>query len=326
MVKLKRILCPIDLSPDSAKALRYAAMLARAYRAKLLLCHCVETHAPTNGAGPHDDENVGAIFAALIAEHTTAADRAALDWEGAVVASDGHPASAIARAAAERGIDLIVMRSRRRPRAAALLGSTAEAVCRIAPCPVLVTHPQEREWIDQADGEIRLRRILVAYDFSDDAELALRYGLSLAQEYGAEIHLLHVLQKPSTDGPEIAWLPASAEDIYHHAARRLQKAMPEEAYQWCKVVHTLRWGKPYREVLAYAAEQEIDLICMGAKGAGFGMSALFGSNVDRVLRQAPCPVLVARPLKPAVESTQTSVNPLDKADIRLNVARLSATG
>jgi nucleotide-binding universal stress UspA family protein len=51
--------------------------------------------------------------------------------------------------------------------------------------------------------------------------------------------------------------------------------------------------------LAYAAEQEIDLICMGAQGAGFGMSALFCSNVDRVLWQAPCPVLVARPLRPA---------------------------
>jgi len=326
MVKLKRILCPIDLSSDSAKALRYAALLARAYQAKLLLCHCVENRGPAMSAGAHDDdERSNTMFAELIAEHTAETNQAALDWAGAVVAGN-HPATAIARAAAERGVDLIVMRSRRRPRAAALLGSTAGAVCRIAPCPVLVTHPHEREWIDGAAGETRLRRILVAYDFSDDAELALGYGLALAQEYGAEIHLLHVLQKPSTDGPEIAWLPARAEDVYHQAARRLQKAMPEETYQWCKVVHTLRWGKPYREVLAYAAEQEIDLLCMGAKGAGFGMSALFGSNVDRVLRQAPCPVLVARPLKPAVEATQANVSPLDKTDIRQSGARLSATG
>jgi nucleotide-binding universal stress UspA family protein len=41
------------------------------------------------------------------------------------------------------------------------------------------------------------------------------------------------------------------------------------------------------------------LISVGAHGAGFGMRALFGSNVDRVLRQARCPVLVARPLRPA---------------------------
>lgn len=53
----------------------------------------------------------------------------------------------------------------------------------------------------------------------------------------------------------------------------------------------------YREVLTYAEEQEIDLICMGVRGVGFDLRALFGSNTDRVLRQAPCPVLIARPLK-----------------------------
>jgi nucleotide-binding universal stress UspA family protein len=56
---------------------------------------------------------------------------------------------------------------------------------------------------------------------------------------------------------------------------------------------------PYREVLAYAREQNADLACMGALGRDFGLQALFGSNVDRVLRQAACPVLIARPLKPA---------------------------
>ena len=54
-----------------------------------------------------------------------------------------------------------------------------------------------------------------------------------------------------------------------------------------------------RDLLSYAEENEIDLICMGVHGAGFAMRALFGSNTDRVLRQAPCPALIARPLKPA---------------------------
>ena len=62
----------------------------------------------------------------------------------------------------------------------------------------------------------------------------------------------------------------------------------------------MREGHPYREVLSYADEQSMDLICMGASGTGFGMRALFGSNADCVLRQAPCPVLIARPLKPAL--------------------------
>jgi nucleotide-binding universal stress UspA family protein len=68
-------------------------------------------------------------------------------------------------------------------------------------------------------------------------------------------------------------------------------------------------GHPYREILNYAERNEIDLISVGAHGAGFGMRALFGSNVDRVLRQAPCPVLVARPLRPKM------IFPSDEAEI-----------
>jgi nucleotide-binding universal stress UspA family protein len=213
---------------------------------------------------------------------------------------EGDPAEAITREAAERGVDLIVMRSRRRPYAAAVLGSTAEAVCRTAPCPVIVTHPSEREWEGFASGEIKLQRILAAYDFSDLSELALNYSLSLAQEYQAELHLLHVLpSRVKPDGADFAWRQGGAEDEFQQAVRRLQNAVPSEAMLWCHVNQALREGKPYREILAYAEEQDVDLICLGASGKDFGLRALFGSNVDRVLRQAPCPILIARPLRPA---------------------------
>ena len=296
MLRIERILCPVDLSDASAGALRYALVLARAYRARLVVCHVAHGAA----APPPDGPQAEALFADMLAQHLGYGDLARLDWEPVVVRAGGDdPAESISRVASERGADLIVMCSRRRPRAAALLGSTAEDVCRTAPCPVLVTHPRERAWVSEATGQIDLRHVLVAYDFSGDSELALRHGLSLAQEYQAELHLLHVLPKPAQGEPEVAWTAASVESVYHEAARRLQRAVPAEAHLWCRVRTAVRWGRPYREVLAYAAEQEIDLVCMGAQGAGFGLGALFGSNVDRVLRQAPCPVLVARPLKPA---------------------------
>ena len=145
--------------------------------------------------------------------------------------------------------------------------------------------------------EIDLKRVLVAYDFSDHSELALNYALSFAQEYQSELHLLHVLPRFTLDETEIAWYPLGNDGPYHKAARRLQKAVPAEAHLWCSIKHAVSEGQPYREILNYAERNQIDLICIGAHGAGFGMLALFGSNVDRVLRQAPCPVLVARPLK-----------------------------
>jgi nucleotide-binding universal stress UspA family protein len=137
----------------------------------------------------------------------------------------------------------------------------------------------------------------VAYDFSDHSELALNLGLSVAQEYQAELHLLHVLPSFSLEEPEISWYPLGKEGVYHKAARRLQKAVPDEAHLWCTIKNVICEGQPYREIIHYAQQHEIDLVCIGAQGAGFGLLTLFGSNVDRVLRQAPCPVLVARPLK-----------------------------
>ena len=59
----------------------------------------------------------------------------------------------------------IVMRSRRRPHRAALLGSTAESVSRTAPCPVLVMHTDERDWVNGFDIKIDLKRVLVATIF-----------------------------------------------------------------------------------------------------------------------------------------------------------------
>jgi nucleotide-binding universal stress UspA family protein len=281
MINIKRILCPTDLSPHSGDAVRYALALSRAHEAELILLHC------TNDVDGEDK------LAASVVDHIDPSDSR---WQ-LVVTRTIDVDQGIMEQAQQRHADLIVMRSRRRPHRAALLGSTAESVCRSAPCPVLVVHTDEREFVSDAMS-VELKRVLVAYDFSDYAELALKYGLSIAQEHQAELHLLHVLPARSVNHPEIAWYPVKGESAYHTAAYRLQKVVPSEAHLWCGVRTVVSEGYPYREILNYAENNEIDLISVGAHGAGFGMRALFGSNVDRVLRQAPCPVLVARPLKP----------------------------
>ncbi|HJT29450.1 MAG TPA: universal stress protein [Pyrinomonadaceae bacterium] len=289
MINIKRILCPTDLSPHSGKAVRYAVALARAHDAELIFFHCTL------------DLDGGEKLRASVLEQLSAIDAG---WRlVAVTATD--VGEAIMTQAQVDGVDMIVMRSRRRPHRAALLGSTAESVCRSAPCPVLVMHNDEQEFAGN------LARVLVAYDFSDYSELALKYGVSIAQEHQAELHLLHVLPSRSVSEPEIAWFPVGGESAYHSAARRLQRVVPAEVNLWCEVKTAVSEGHPYREILNYAEKNEIDLISVGAHGAGFGMRALFGSNVDRVLRQSPCPVLVARPLRPTIHGTNVvaSVNP-----------------
>jgi nucleotide-binding universal stress UspA family protein len=295
-ISFERILCPVDLTRESEESLRYGIALAKAYDAKLFVINCIDSYAVN---GMSDRANIRRRLDESVRKQIRLPPSSQFSWETVLV--DGDPKEAITEQAAERRIDLIVMRSRRRPYAAAMLGSTAETVCRTAPCPVLVTHPGEQDWAGMTTNEIALQRVIVAYDFSSDSELALSYGLSIAQECQAELHLLHVLpaRLARPQAPEIAYLPPSSENGFGEAAARLRGAVPPETRVWCEVKQAVREGQPYREILAYADDQKIDLICMGASGTGFGMRALFGSNADRVLRQAPCPVLIARPLKPA---------------------------
>lgn len=297
MINFSTILCPVDiyLNVITDEALRYALTFARTYQAKLLVCYCAHvvdtSRTPTF---PATREQMTELVTRSIELYVPAEERPTLDVEYLVLAGD-DVGERIIQEARNRNADLIIMGSRRRPLRAALLGSSAETVSRTAPCPVLVTHQPEGAWAGMPRTEITVNRLLVGYDFSESSELALRYGVSLAQNYQAELHLLHVLPKLEEAELEISWDEAAAEGAYHKAARRLQEAVPPEVHLWCKrVVHTVRWGKPYEEILKCAQNNNIDLICMGAHGAGFRASALFGSNTDRVLRQSPAPVLVTR--------------------------------
>ena len=299
IVNFERILCPVAQSHETDEGLRYAIALARSYGAKLFVLTC------SDESSAFDSKTVDAMRAAIkrAVEHSLVlfpdtTDSVRLDWELCVQESS-RPSDAINREARTHNVDLIVMSSRQRPYAA-LLGSTAETVCRTAPCPVLVTRLREGRHSASAIGKFEFKKLLVASDFSSDSGLALGYALSLAQEYQSGLHLLHVMVDSKSTEAEIAWTSQSDEGPYHKAARQLHESVPAEAHLWCDVTHLVREGRPYREIVSYAVEQEIDLICIGAHGKGFKWGTAFGSNADRVLRESPCPVLVVRPLRPGV--------------------------
>jgi len=291
MMSIERILCPVNLPPESDEALRYALLLARVYNASLSVCHCiatptlltaVTTGATENGARKELEDSLRRFVG------TNNSPQPPCDV--VVVLGGGE---VIVRTARERLVDLIVMASRR---VAALFGPNAEQVFRTASCPVLVIHPQDE---GETKGQLGFRRILVAHDFSSSAELALSYALSIAHSFEAELHLLHVLPEPEENERAIAWSELVVTSSYHRALKRLEDSVPSNVREKRQVTPAVRWGKPYREVLGYAREHDVNLVCMGALGRDFGRQALFGSNVDRVLRQVSCPVLIASPLRAA---------------------------
>ena len=301
MIEIKTILCPTDLSAESSEALRYALALASAYKAKLIPLYC---HEPGSIVDWATSSTAARRFQQLLFTHLDADELKALEWEAAIAEAD-NVSEAIIKEANKRRADLIVMRSRRRPHAAALLGSTAEMVSQNAPCPVLVTHPAEREWVGFSAGEIDIHRVLVATDFSTDAGLALNYGLSMAQGTEAELHLVHVVTHAEEEEPEVAWSHEGLRSLYKTAAHRLQQTV-QAVPGSCHAVTAVRCGKPAGEILSYAKEHDIDLICLGASGAGLSIGTLLGTTVDRVLRRTPCPMLVAHPVKWALASAQAA--------------------
>lgn len=263
----QRILCPIDLTPESDESLRYGIALAKAYGAELLVINCTDSGAVSDS---RERDQIKGFLDTAVRKHLRLPASADFGWRSVVI--HGDPKTAISQEAAERRADLIVMRSRRRPYAAALLGSTAESVCRTAPCPVMITHPREQDWAGATTNDVGLQRVLVAYDFSTDSELALSYGLSLAQEYQAEIHLLHVL--PSVT-PQVAFAGVLAETGFggglssFHASSRLKDALPPEISLWCETKLAVREGPPYGRNVGSARQ-----LHFGARVCGRGTSSV----------------------------------------------------
>ena len=295
ILNFERILCPVAESHESDEGLRHAILIARSYGAKLSVLTCVDELLP-------DDQTVDAMRTGIrrAIEHSVAsfpgpADAPRFDCDFRVVQSS-RPQDVINREATYQNADLIVLGSRRRAGAVVVMGSTAEAVCRTAPCSVLVTRSAAIRNGERSSRDLELKKLLVATDFSVHSELALQYGLSLAQEYQSELHLVHVMSGSSSTEAEIDWTSPENEGPYHAAARRLHESVPAEVHLWSDVTHAVREGKASREIVSHAVEHDIDLICLGAHGQGFKLDSLFGTTTDRVLRQAPCPVLVVRPV------------------------------
>lgn len=145
---------------------------------------------------------------------------------------------------------------------------------------------------------INLKRVLVPTDFSDSARLALRYGISFAGEYGAQLTLLHVIETVAVGyASDLFPVPMAHvfQELSGYARTELQKLVEEAKKKGLPAREVVAQGRPSSEILRFAKEAEIDLIVLGTHGKGVLDQALFGSTTERVVRNAPCPVLTVRP-------------------------------
>jgi nucleotide-binding universal stress UspA family protein len=136
-------------------------------------------------------------------------------------------------------------------------------------------------------------KILHANDGSDHAFNALSLALAIAQQNNSELHMVSV--------EEIDYMPEFIEEVREEtgtAARRfhavLQRARVMAEGRGVKLHTHVLAGHPVRDVIELAAQLEVDLLVIGAKGHSAVYERLIGSRADRIMQLAHCPVLVAK--------------------------------
>ena len=302
MLTLQRILCPIDFSESSRRALHYAKALSVWYEAPLTLFHvCVDLPVFEIGSPfGHSASTAVMVEEAQLAHRGVVLRQFAAteigDGSIDVIVREGSDAKAeILKEASAYDGTLIVMGTHGRAGIEhMLLGSVTEKVLRQSPCPVLVVPPRAAPAESGSSGIFK--RIVCAIDFSTSSLLALNRALEFAQEADARLTLLHAIEFPpalreivfSTDA-DVDRVHAAAEAEY---LRRLRALVPARARIYCTVATRVNEGKPAREIERVAAEEQADLIVMGVHGRSAVDLMVFGSNTNAVVRRAACPVLI----------------------------------
>ncbi|MBL8914559.1 MAG: universal stress protein [Archangium sp.] len=140
------------------------------------------------------------------------------------------------------------------------------------------------------------RTILIATDFSEQAEKATTYGLELARAFGARVHLVHtwaVSFVSSADLPTA--VPATfIDDVAKGAQQALDEALKRHQAAGVTLTGAAAYGDARDVVVDTARQMGADLIIVGTHGRRGVRRALLGSVAESVVRHAPCPVLVVR--------------------------------
>ncbi len=145
---------------------------------------------------------------------------------------------------------------------------------------------------------IEIRTILAPADFSAHSEESVRYACGLAARLGAELHLVHILSEVLPAGPDPLLMPVLPPEYYKESEDRALESLGrllDPAWGTPRsVVTQVRWGSPVESMVSYAADHHIDLIVIATHGRTGLSHVLLGSVAERILREAPCPVLTIR--------------------------------
>ena len=140
---------------------------------------------------------------------------------------------------------------------------------------------------------MEIKRILVPTDFSDYSEKALNWAASIAEQWNSQVYLCHIIPQPSypsmLGGADLVKFETGLQST---AETQLQDLIEKLQNRNIQTTTRVSLGEPFNDICRIAEEERIDLIIMGTHGRTGLSHALLGSVAERVVRYAPCPVLV----------------------------------
>ena len=274
MFPFRNILFPTDFSTNAQAALKYAAAFARHGGGRVVL------FSVQDGKADLQSQANEILSDPLLS---------GVDTERIFV--EGEPAGEIAQGAVDHDIDLITVVMRGRNRLSRAFGSSiAEDIVAESPCAVLAVRPPQRDFV--ADhGEMHLKRVLLATNFRPSSVAATQLATQMANHLGAELHAVYVI------GDYLEQISVMFPEGGLAALTRLRSYVQERMGHLSRggggAVTHIAEGRPYQEIVKHAAHIDADIIVIGTAvhGSLFGNSAVLGSEIERVIRNAPCPVL-----------------------------------
>jgi nucleotide-binding universal stress UspA family protein len=301
VIKIETLLVPIDFSPASMQMLNYAAAFAKRFNANVHLVHVYppDEAALVPGAGDLMRQTAEELFSDQLLPVHRKQVRSFLPQNYHV--RSGIAYQEICQLAREIQADLIVLATRGHTGLKrVLLGSTAERVVRMAPCPVLVIRqkkPKSRAVSRPAKGkamEFDIRKILVPVDFSQYSLAGAMHAALIAKTLDATVCFIHVVYPP---GPVLAdrvtgEISRRTELERADARLNMEAFMKLDFLRGIKCESEIRTGYPIDEICSESSRPDIDLVISSTHGRTGLDHMLLGSVAEHVVRYAECPVMI----------------------------------
>ena len=299
-MEISKILWASDGSRESKDAFKMAVYMAETFGAEIMCLFVNEVHVPVTHLYPSYEEVIlgttektesrfRKMFAELAGEHP------GIEFSSKIVRDD--IVDGIIKSVREENADLIVMGKKGHGLiGSVLLGSNTLKVLRNSPVPVLSLK------FEEGKQSYRIGKILVPVDISDTAESALWSALGLAEKTGASITAVYVFW---INGNVYELSPSLVDELIDHSAVELKSRVNQVKEDYARThskteevdikTEVLSGVSPGVTITSYAADNNFDLIAVSTHGRKGFERLILGSETEKVIREAHCPVLAIKP-------------------------------